>query len=85
MRLRTRVALGAVGCLLALPASSAFAETINVNSNADATLALAANFCTIGSPSNACTLRAAMQRASNNGAADDVIIVPAGLYQLSLT
>ena len=84
MRLRTRVALGAVGFLLALPASSASAETINVNSNVDEALGPNAISCA-STPSNLCTLRAAVQWASNNRDADDVIIAPANTYQLTLT
>ena len=56
---------------------------MSVNSTNDAPLAVGANSC-VTTP-GVCTLRAAIQRATANGDADDVIILPPGLYQLNAT
>jgi len=76
-----------LGGLLAVPGGAA-AETMSVNSTNDAPLAVGANGC-VATPPDVCTLRAAIQRATANGSAgafaDDVIMLPPGLYQLTAT
>jgi CSLREA domain-containing protein len=72
-----------VAAALVAGATTAHADTFTVNSTADAVDAAPGNgLC--ATASGACTLRAAVQEA-NAHAGPDIIMLPAGLFLLSLT